>query len=193
MPLSPEKNVVMPRPVAEEKLLKALAVAMVEHPRGTFKEIAQAAGVSKATLNRYCGTRDNLIEMLFDYGSEVMNQVIAEADLQHAPVPEALQRLVDGHLVHRDLLVFLMFQWRPDSLHECGEQARWLPYTNALDQYFLRGQQEGAFRIDIGAPVLTELFASLLFGLVDGERRGRVARASMGPSLQTFFMQGAAT
>ena len=56
----------MPRPVAEEKLLKALAVAMVEHPRGTFKEIAQAAGVSKATLNRFCGTRDNLIEMLFD-------------------------------------------------------------------------------------------------------------------------------
>ena len=59
--------------------------------------------------------------------------------------------------------------------------------------YVEKGQQEGAFRIDIGAPVLTELFASLLFGLVDGERRGRVARASMGPSLQTFFMQGAAT
>ncbi|OLU29153.1 transcriptional regulator [Pseudomonas sp. PA15(2017)] len=183
----------MQRPVAEEKLLKALAVAMVEQPRGTFKDIAQAAGVSKATLNRYCGTRDNLIEMLFDYGSEVMNQVIAEADLQQAPLPEALQRLVDGHLVHRDLLVFLMFQWRPDFLHECGKEARWLPYTNALDQFFLRGQQEGVFRIDIGAPVLTELFASLLFGLVDGERRGRVARASMGASLQTFFMHGAAT
>lgn len=166
---------------------------MVEHPRGTFKEIAQAAGVSKATLNRYCGTRDNLIEMLFDYGSQVMNQVISEADLQHAPLPDALQRLVDGHLAHRELLVFLMFQWRPDSLLECGEEARWLPYTNALDQFFLRGQQEGIFRIDIGAPVLTELFASLLFGLVDGERRGRVARASMGTSLLQFFMQGAAT
>lgn len=182
----------MPRPAAEEKLLKALAVAIVEHPRGTFKEIAQAAGVSKATLNRFCGTRDNMIEMLFDYGSEVMNQIIVETDLTQAPVPEVFQRLVEGHLAHRDLLVFLMFQWRPDSLHECGEAARWLPYTNALDQFFLRGQLEKVFRIDIGAPVLTELFASLLFGLVDGERRGRVARASMGATLQQFFMQGAA-
>ncbi|UCJ14744.1 transcriptional regulator [Pseudomonas sp. MM211] len=182
----------MLRPAAEEKLLKALAVAIVEHPRGTFKEIAQAAGVSKATLNRFCGTRDNLIEMLFDYGSVVMNQLIADADLQHAPPQEALQRLVDGHLAHRELLVFLIFQWRPDSLDECGEDARWLPYTNALDQFFLRGQRENVFRIDIGAPVLTELFASLLFGLVDGERRGRVARAGMGSSLMQFFMQGAA-
>ncbi|EPB7030303.1 transcriptional regulator, partial [Pseudomonas aeruginosa] len=46
--------------VADEKLLKALAVALVDHPRGTFKEIAEAAGISKATLNRFCGTRDNL-------------------------------------------------------------------------------------------------------------------------------------
>ncbi|TBU77151.1 TetR/AcrR family transcriptional regulator [Phytopseudomonas daroniae] len=182
----------MDRPAAEEKLLKALAVAIVEHPRGTFKEIAQAAGVSKATLNRFCGTRDNLIEMLFDYGSVVMNQIIADADLQEAPPQEALQRLVDGHLAHRELLVFLIFQWRPDSLDACGEDARWLPYTNALDQFFLRGQRENVFRIDIGAPVLTELFASLLFGLVDGERRGRVARAGMGTSLMQFFMRGAA-
>lgn len=43
---------------ADEKLLKALAIAIVDHPRATFKEIAQAAGVSKATLNRFCGTRD---------------------------------------------------------------------------------------------------------------------------------------
>lgn len=181
----------MLRPAAEEKLLKALAIAMVDHPRGTFKEIAQAAGVSKATLNRFCGTRDNLIEMLFDYGSEVMGQIIAETDLHEAPVLDVFQRLVDEHLVHRDLLVFLMYQWRPDSLHECGEEARWLPYTNALDQFFLRGQLEKVFRIDIGAPVLTELFASLLFGMVDAERRGRVARASMGTTLMQFFLQGA--
>ncbi len=57
---------------ADEKLLKALAIAIVDHPRATFKEIAQAAGVSKATLNRFCGTRDNLIEMLLDHGSVVI-------------------------------------------------------------------------------------------------------------------------
>ena len=80
---------------ADEKLLKALAIAIVDHPRATFKEIAQAAGVSKATLNRFCGTRDNLIEMLLDHGSVVIYRVIADADLESAPL-DALHRLIEG-------------------------------------------------------------------------------------------------
>ncbi len=67
---------------ADEKLLKALAVALVDHPAGTLKDIAQAAGVSKATLNRFCGTRANLIEMLLNHASDLMNHMIAEADLE---------------------------------------------------------------------------------------------------------------
>jgi len=50
----------------------SLDIAIVDRPRGTFKDLAQSAGVSKATLNRFCGTRDNLIEMLINYASKVM-------------------------------------------------------------------------------------------------------------------------
>lgn len=153
---------------ADEKLLKALAVALVDHSTGTFKDIAEAAGVSKATLNRFCGTRANLIEILLIHASELMNKMIADADLQNAPPLEALQRLIDNHLTHREMLVFLVFQWRPDTMDE-----------------------KGLFRIDISAPVLTETFASLLFGLVDAERRGRVARTGMDAVLLQMFMQGA--
>ncbi|MBX8531038.1 TetR/AcrR family transcriptional regulator [Pseudomonas cichorii] len=183
----------MDLPAADEKLLKALAVALVEHPAGTVKDIAQAAGVSKATLNRFCGTRSNLIEMLLNHGSSLMNQVIETSDLEHAAPLEALSRLIEGHLTHREMLVFLCFQWRPDSLDERCGGTRWMPYSDALDAFFLRGQREGIFRIDIGAPVLTEIFASQLFGLVDAERRGRVARSGMAALLMQFFLQGAAT
>ncbi|MFJ4142885.1 TetR/AcrR family transcriptional regulator [Pseudomonas sp. NPDC089734] len=182
----------MDLPAADEKLLKALAVALVDHPAGTFKDIAQAAGVSKATLNRFCGTRNNLIEILLNHGCVLMNKVIEQADLEQAAPLEALDRLIDGHLTHREILVFLCFQWRPDSLDESCGGSRWIPYSDALDAFFLRGQREGVFRIDISAPVLTETFASLLFGLVDAERRGRVARAGMAPLLMQFFLQGAA-
>lgn len=181
----------MDLPASEEKLLKALAVAMVDKPRGTFKEIAQAAGVSKATLNRYCGTRDNLIEMLLNHGSTVMNRILVDADLEHAPPLAALHTLVDDHLTHRELLAFLAFQWNPDSLDECAGGIRWQSYTQALDSFFLRGQREGVFRIDIGASVLSELFCSVLFGLVDAERRGRVARAGMASLVEHFFLHGA--
>ncbi|WP_278401321.1 TetR/AcrR family transcriptional regulator [Stutzerimonas kunmingensis] len=181
----------MDLPAADEKLLKALAIAIVDRPRATFKEIAQAAGISKATLNRFCGTRDNLIEMLLNHGSVVINRVIADADLAEAAPLDALHRLIEGHLVHRELLVFLAFQWRPDTFDLDAGGSRWLPYSETLDEFFLRGQKLGVFRIDIGAPALTEIFASLIFGLVDAERRGRIARAGMAALIEQFFLNGA--
>jgi TetR/AcrR family transcriptional repressor of mexCD-oprJ operon len=183
----------MNTPASDEKLLKALAVALVTHPRGTLKEIAEAAGISKATLNRYCGTRDQLIERLMDHGSQVMSLVIRNAGLDEYPVLEALHRLISEHLAHREVLAFIAFEWRPDSLDEPSGGARWLPYGDALDAFFLRGQQEGVFRLDITARELTEIFISLVFGLVDAERRGSVARARMAAVIEKFFLKGAAS
>lgn len=107
----------------DERLIKALAVAIVDHPRATLKELAEAAGVSKATLHRFCGTRDNLVQMLEGHGETVLNQIIQACDLEHAEPLEALQRLIKEHLTHRELLVFLVFQYRPDFLDPHGEGA----------------------------------------------------------------------
>lgn len=117
----------------DERLIKALAVAIVDRPRATLKELAEAAGVSKATLHRFCGTRDNLVQMLEDHGETVLNQIIQACDLEHAEPLEALQRLIKEHLTHRELLVFLVFQYRPDFLDPHGEGARWQSYLEALD------------------------------------------------------------
>ncbi len=123
----------------DERLIKALAVAIVDHPRATLKELAEAAGVSKATLHRFCGTRDNLVQMLEGHGETVLNQIIQACDLEHAEPLEALQRLIKEHLTHRELLVFLVFQYRPDFLDPHGEGAhagsptwkRWTPSSCA--------------------------------------------------------------
>ena len=175
----------------DERLLKALAVALVNRPRATLKELAESAGVSKATLHRFCGTRDNLVDMLMSHGEAVLNQTIETADLQHAEPLEALRRLIGEHLTHRELLVFLMFEYRPDSLDPAAAGARWQSYTDALDAFFLRGQQQGVFRIDITAAVFTELFLSLIYGMVDAERRGRAASSSSVNVLERLFLHGA--
>ncbi|CAN7454223.1 efflux pump transcriptional repressor NfxB [Pseudomonas sp. No.21] len=176
----------------DERLIKALAVAFVERPRATLKELAEAAGVSKATLHRFCGTRDNLVEMLITHGETVIGQILSAGDLQHAEPLDALRRLIGEHLMHRELLVFLMFQYNPDTLDPKAEDDRWQSYCVALDRFFLRGQQEGVFRIDISAAVLSELFLSLIFGIVDAERRGRMARSGSAVILEQIFLHGAA-
>lgn len=60
-----------------------------------------------------------------------------------------------------------------------------------LDAFFLRGQQKGVFRIDITAAVFTELFITLVYGMVDAERRGRAASSNSAHTLEQMFLHGA--
>ncbi len=173
-----------------DRLLKSLAVVFVEHPRATLKQLADAAGTSKATLHRLCGTRDNLLEMLVEHALSALNQVIDDSKLDHDDYLAALKRLITGHLAHRELLVFLMFEYRPDSCSPKAEGNSWRYYEEALDEFFLRGQRAGMFRIDITAPMLTEIFSSTLFGIVDAERRGRAANAGSPAVFEQFFLHG---
>lgn len=60
----------------ENNLLKLLAVAIIDSPRSTIKELAEASGISKATLHRFCGTRKNLELMLNKKASEVIENIL---------------------------------------------------------------------------------------------------------------------
>lgn len=181
-------NVLMHLPT-DERLLKALADAIVLHPRATLKELAEAAGVSKATLHRFCGTRDNLVNMLERYGDQVLSHVIDNADLHGSDPAAALHRLI---VEHREMMIFLLFQYRPDSFDDSEANRPWRAYADALDAFFLRGQQAGAFRIDISAAIFTEMFLSMVYGIVDAERRGRAASATSVHTLELLFLDGAA-
>jgi TetR/AcrR family transcriptional repressor of mexCD-oprJ operon len=176
----------------DERLIKALALAIVDRPRATLKELAEAAGVSKATLHRFCGTRDNLVLMMESHGETVLNQITTSTDLLNGDPVQALRGLVNEHLAHREMLVFLLFQYRPDTFVNTDEGKRWQFYLDALDAFFLRGQQLGAFRIDITAAVFTELFLTMIFAMVDAERRGRAASANSANVVEQMFLHGAA-
>ncbi|QXH58774.1 TetR/AcrR family transcriptional regulator [Pseudomonas maumuensis] len=181
----------MRRSLQEERLLKALAHAIVVHPRATLKELAETAGVSKATLHRFCGTRENLVNLLEDHGEQVLNQVIQEADLERTEPLVGIRHLIAEHLKHREMLVFLMFQYRPDTLLNNAEDLRWQAYTQAMDAFFLRAQQLGVLRIDISAAVFTEMFMTMIYGMVDAERRGRAASANTAQTVEQLFLNGA--
>ncbi|WP_025128967.1 TetR/AcrR family transcriptional regulator [Pseudomonas sp. PH1b] len=175
----------------DERLLKRLTLAFIDRPRATMRELAQLAGVSKATLHRFCGTRENLGHRLEAHARGVLERIIDNARLQQAAPLEALAWLIDEHLAHRELLAFLIARYRPDFLEVSGEDSPWRFYLDALDDFFLRGQQQGILRIDITAAIFTELFITLIYGMVDAERRGRAASANSADALLRMFLHGA--
>lgn len=75
------------------QLLAALAQAMLIQPRATLQELAQAVGISKATLYRFCRTREELEERLVSYGTELISAAIKTAGLETKPPLEALRQL----------------------------------------------------------------------------------------------------
>lgn len=173
--------------IEDNRILVALALALVDQPRASLQELARSIGTSKATLYRYCRTRQALIDRLATQSGHVLTQAIAAAELDTAPPLEALRTLIERHLEHRELTIFLKYYWKDATTDVCVD----CEWDKALDTFFLRGQEAGAFRIDISAPALTEIFVNLLIGLFDAERRGRVARIGLADLIESAFLIGA--
>lgn len=101
---------------------------------------------------------------------------------------EALHRLISEHLAHREVLAFIAFEWRPDSLDEPSGGARWLPYDERW-MPFLCVANRRAFFGSISPPGSWDRnlhFISLRPGRC-GAPRQRVARAGMAAVIEKFF------
>ncbi len=169
----------------ESQITKLLAVAIVEKPRGTLKDLAEASGISKATLHRLYGTRENLEKSLAAQVQAAMAQIVALASRNFVDYRSGIEQLVGAHYENKELLRVVSI------LPQFMEPSYWEPYIKALDSFFLKGQQVGTFRLDLGAPTLTELFAATICGMIDAERRGRVAPSVLCESARSFFLNGA--
>lgn len=128
-----------------------------------------------------------MIDRLSQHTTQAIGDAIHETVLKDDPPNEVLSRLIARFLEHRELTAFLTYY--------CKETAGSCPvavWSVDLDSFFLRGQKQGAFCIDIAAATLTEIFISILVGLVDAERRGRVARSGLPALIETVFLRSAA-
>ena len=168
----------------EDELLKRLAVAMAENPRSTIKELAEASGVSNATLNRFCGTRNNLENMIAQKAGKAMARIIETAVKDFDDYKAGLKALIDVHYKEHELLRVAF------TLQSNEDEEQWLPYSKSIDAFFLKGQKQGAFRIDFSVGFLSEIFISSICGLIDAERRGRVAKIGIAESFEDFFLRG---
>lgn len=168
----------------ENDLIKRIAVAMSENPRSTIKELAELVGVSKATLHRFCGTRKNLEDMLMQRAEVAMVELTKSAEKEYDDYITGLKELITAHYKEYEIL-----RWGFSSQNSCQEE-RYYPYLKALNSFFLKGQKQGAFRIDFSVEFLSTMFISSIYGLIDAERKGRVAKMGTLESFKDFFLKG---
>jgi TetR/AcrR family transcriptional repressor of mexCD-oprJ operon len=170
----------------EEELLRKLTAALSTNPRSSTGALARAVGISRATFNRLFGSREHLMEMIVERDEKILQEIISLAQETVTDYAASLTALIDAHFQNQEYLVFV-----------CGtqsslENAFWEQYLGALDHFFLEGQKAGVFRVDMPHQMLTELFVSMICGMIDAQHRGRVAASGLENQMTEFFLHGTA-
>lgn len=169
----------------EDDLIKRIALAMSENPRYTIKELAEVSGISKATLHRFCGTRENLQNILLQRAETTVVSIVKAAEKEYEDYVIGLKELIAAH--YKD---YEIFRWISSIPFSSLKHQNCPDYFIAVEKFFLRGQKQGAFRIDFNVSFLTNVFMSSICGLIDAERRGRVARVGIAEAFEDFFLHG---
>ncbi|XVQ09511.1 TetR/AcrR family transcriptional regulator [Spirillospora sp. CA-255316] len=172
--------------VATGLLETAAAVLAERGESASMIDIAEAAGVARATLYRYFPNRDALRQALYDAAFADLIARVADAGLDSATVPEGLARLTRA-------VVGAASKWRALELfHKTPGDAEKLDreLIGPMRGLFERGSAEGAFRGDLAIPTVIEIYVALLEGAVSRVIHGRLGVEEASSAITTIFLNG---
>ena len=144
------------RPALQERVAAAIleaaaSVLAARGERGSMTDVAEAAGVARATVYRYFPNRQALLDELAELAIRSAGESLASARIEQVPVEEALTRAVRALVDVGDLfIVHARERLRPPP----EELERHL--NGPLRRLIERGQQSGEIRDDIASTWLTD-------------------------------------
>ncbi|MFD9129726.1 TetR/AcrR family transcriptional regulator [Kitasatospora sp. NPDC059571] len=172
-----------------DSVLEAAVGVLSRRPTAHLDEIARAAGISRATLHRIFPGREALIHEIGMLSLRKVAEACDSARLEEGDAQQALRRLVEAVVPDAALCAFLAGE---NQLYDDPEINRlWEVQDARVRALFLRGQQQGVFRIELSAAWLSEAFFDLVAGVGWAVQDGRLAPRDGTHSLTELFLGGA--
>jgi TetR/AcrR family transcriptional repressor of mexCD-oprJ operon len=139
-------------------VLEAAARVFAEHgENASMADVANAAGVARATVYRYFPRRETLLDRLAELAAAEASKRLASARIAEVAPEEAVIRAVRALAEVGDaFLVLARDRVRPNRTRFDDAVA------GSLRQLFARGQAAGAFRADVSASWLVEALIALV-------------------------------
>lgn len=154
------------------RILAATVTAIRKNPDASVADIAAEAGVGRMTLYGHFQTRAELIEAALVDSLEQGEEVLEGVPLDGDPA-EAFQRLVASSWVlvdqSRALLAAAQKELPAARIREMHESAE-----ARMRGLLLRGQREGAFRVDLPVSWLLTTTHVVMNGAAEEVRTGRL-------------------
>ncbi|MFE2726522.1 TetR/AcrR family transcriptional regulator [Kitasatospora sp. NPDC059327] len=172
-----------------DSVLEAAVGVLSRRPTAHLDEIARAAGISRATLHRLFPGREALIREVGMLGLRTFGTALDAAAIEDGDAHAALRRLVDLVVPDAALCAFLAGENQLYDDEDINEL--WESQIARLQALFLRGQQQGVFRVELSAGWLSEAFFDLVAGVGWALQDGKLAPRDAAFSLAELFLGGA--
>ena len=169
-------------------ILDAAARVLRRRPDATMADIADEAGIGRATLYRHFPTRESLLRGVADTGTAELADGIEAANLDGLRVDRAIARLTAVFLrtgAKYATLISLL-----DEYHDPAAKER---ASKPVRDVIARGVSNGVLRDDLPGDTLYEMFSALVeraLWLAVGEK---VTPEAAAEAVATLFLDGART
>jgi AcrR family transcriptional regulator len=180
----------MPRQVLRDRIatviIAAAATTLAAHEGASMAEIAEAAGISRATLYRYFPTREHLLEAMAETAIDELERLLRDADLDSVDVPEALARMTRAWVTCGNKYAVLLQS--AVSIDKAKVEARLGTSTRAV---LRRGIDDGTLRPDLTPDELAEVYGGLFNAAVRMTLNGTAGVEKASSIALTSFLDGA--
>jgi TetR/AcrR family transcriptional regulator, mexCD-oprJ operon repressor len=170
--------------VAAAILDGAAQIFAVQGEQASMNDVAEAAGVARATVYRYFPNRESLLEALARAAVSDVDARLASARIDEVAPEEGIARAVRA-LVEVGSSFVLLARDRLRSDPEQFERG----LTQPLRRLFERGQANGDIRDDITSARLTESLIGLIVGVITSTPS--LGREDMTSTITGLFLDGA--
>ena len=169
-----------------EALLEKLATALVANPGSTMQELADKAGISKASLHRIYSTKEKLQATIVERVRGVFTEIRRTIRKPHEDYREALRDLV---AIHCQNSTYVLFTGRDDFFALIGDK-QWDDYYNDLEIFFREGQERGILTLDFSAGVIGDIFISLVTGILECSLWGHLTQRELEKTILRALLGG---
>jgi TetR/AcrR family transcriptional regulator, mexCD-oprJ operon repressor len=165
-------------------ILNAAARTLATHgDRANLADVAEEAGVARATVYRYYPNRTRLVEELVRRATQSIHERLLAARVDKLPAEEGITRTVRAFVDEGDAFVVLVSERRHSERSEFDRLV--LPPIRRLLEI---GRAQGQIRSDIQTVVLVEALLSFAAGVL---RNCSLGRDDLVATISTVFLDGA--
>lgn len=151
-----------------------------------MSDLAEAAGVGRATLYRYFPTRESLLAALMVQAQEEAVRRLREAQLETVAFPEALARAARALVAVGSRFVVLA---REQPIAKAPPEGSEL--VAHISGLLGRAQSEGRLRDDVPLDWLVQAFGTTLLAGIDYGHRAGLGTEDVAALVTAHFLQGA--